>query len=213
MYFAWCDREPAHRPREMHEVRLARGVQRVHAALLGQVIPLPRVAGAAGGHHVGPLVVAAARERNQVIPRQALAVPQLELAPVAVLAAVAVAGEEECVGDLATEAAGDVHELDQADDGWFGKCEAFTSDDVACVRLDDLGLALDDEPQGPADRHHGQRLERGVQRQAPHATSPQRNEVDRCENPVSLAPAGGGPTGNQRQHRRLHQPRRRPVQA
>ena len=92
----------------------------MHAALLGQVIPLPRIARAAGGHHVGPLVVATARERDQVIPRQALAVPQLELASMAVLAAVAVAGEEECVGDLATKAAGDVHELDQPDDGWFG---------------------------------------------------------------------------------------------
>ena len=168
----------------------------MHAALLGQVIPLPRVAGAAGGHHVGPLVVAAARERDQVIPRQALAVAQLELAPVAVLAAVAVAGEEECVGDLATEAAGDVHELDQADDRWFGQCEAFASDDVARVRLDDLGLALDDQAQGPPDRDHRQRLERGVQRQAPHATSPQRNEVEDATNPGSLdSLQGPGPTG------------------
>ena len=96
------------------------GVQRVHAALLGQVIALPRVAAAAGGHHVGPVVVAAARERNQVIPREALAVPQLDLAPVAVLAPVPVTSEEECVGDLPTEAAGDVHEFDQPDDRWFG---------------------------------------------------------------------------------------------
>ena len=58
-----------------------------------------------------------------MVARQALAVAQLELAPVAVLAAVAVAGEEECVGDLATEAAGNVNELDQPDDGWLGKCE------------------------------------------------------------------------------------------
>ena len=174
----------------------SRGVmQRVHAALLGQVIALPRIAGAARGHHVGPLVVAAARERNQVIPRQALAVPQLALAPMAVLAAVAVAGEEECVGDLAAEAAGDVDELDQPDDGWFGKCEPFASDDVARVRFDDLGLALDDQPKGPADRDHGQRLEGGVQRQAPHATSPQRNERWMHESRLAR-PDTGGPDGN-----------------
>ena len=137
-------------------------MQRMHAALLGQVIALPRIAGAAGGHHVGPLVVAAPRERNQVIPRQALAVPQLELAPMAVLAAVAVASEEECVGDLATEAAGDVDELDQPDDGWFRECQAFASDDVARVRFDDLGLALDHQTQGPPDRDHRQRLKGGV---------------------------------------------------
>jgi len=51
--------------------------------------------------------------------RQALAVAQFGLPAVAILAPVAVAGEEECVGDLAAEAAGDMHELDQPDDGWL----------------------------------------------------------------------------------------------
>ena len=73
---------------------------------------------------------AAARERDQVVPGQALAVPQLAVPPVAVLAPVAIAGEEECVGDLAAEAAGNVHELDQADDRRFGQYESFASDDV-----------------------------------------------------------------------------------
>src|SRR5690348_3222933 len=113
-------RKAPHRPREVDEMRLARGHQRVHAALFGQVVALPGIAGAAGGHHVGPLVVATARQRDQVIPRQALTVTQLELGSMAILAAIAVAGEEECVGDLAAEAAGNVHELDQPDDGWFG---------------------------------------------------------------------------------------------
>jgi hypothetical protein len=40
------------------------------------------------------------------------------------------------------------------------------------VRLDDLRLALDDEAQGASDGDHGQRLEGGVQRQAPHAAAP-----------------------------------------
>src|SRR6185369_8300743 len=101
--------EAAHGPGEMHEMRLARGHQRVHAALLGQVVALPRIARAARGHHVGPVVVTPAGERNQMIAGQAFAVAQVSLAAMAVLAAVAVAGKEECVGDLATEAAGDVY--------------------------------------------------------------------------------------------------------
>src|SRR5690349_269224 len=117
----------------MDEVGLPWRHQRMHAALLRQVIPLSRVAGAARGHHVGPLVVTAAGERDQVIPREALAMAELPVPPMAILTAVTIAGEEECVGDLAAEAAGNVHELDQPDDGRFRKCESFTSDDV--VRL------------------------------------------------------------------------------
>ena len=79
-----------------------------------------------------------------MIAREALAVPQLGLSPVAVLAAVAIASEEECVGDLAAETAGNVNELDQAYYRGFGKRESFTSNAVVPVRFDDLGLALDD---------------------------------------------------------------------
>ena len=152
-------REAPDRPGQVDEVRLARRRERMHAALLGEVVALPRIAGAARRHHVGPLVVTAARERYQVIARQALAVPQVGWPAMAVLAAVAVAGKEECVGDLAAEAAGDVHELDEADDCRFGQRQAFASDAFARVRLDDLGFALDDEAQGTPDRHHGERLE------------------------------------------------------
>ena len=116
-----------------------------------------------------PVVVAAPGERDQVVPGEAFAVAQIGLAPVAVLAAVAIASEEECVGDLAAEAAGNVDEFDEPDDRWFGKCQAFASDDVTGIRFDDLGFALDDQTEGSPDRDHGQRLERGVQRQAPHA--------------------------------------------
>jgi hypothetical protein len=87
----------------------------MHAALLWQVISLSSIAGAAGGDHVRPVVVAATRERNEVVARQTLAVPQLGMAPVAVLAAVTISGKEECVGDLTTEAAGNVDELDESD--------------------------------------------------------------------------------------------------
>jgi hypothetical protein len=96
-----------------------------------------------------------------VVAGEALAVAQLPVAPVAVLAPVPVSSEEESVGDLAAEAAGDVHEPDEADDRRFGQCEPFASNDVA-VRLNDLRLALDDEAQGASHRDHRQGLEGGV---------------------------------------------------
>jgi hypothetical protein len=152
-------REPAYRPGQVDEVRLARDRQRVHPALLREMVTLPGVAGTARRHHVGPLVVPAAGERDQVVAGQALAVAQVAVAPVAVLAPVTVAGEEECVGDLAAEAAGNVDELHEADDRRFGQDESFAPDDVAAVRFDDLRLALDHQAQRAADRDHGQRFE------------------------------------------------------
>jgi hypothetical protein len=113
-----------------------------------------------------------------VIAGQALPVAELDLAPVAVLAPVSVAGEEECVGDLAAEAAGDVHELDQADDRRFGERESFAADDVAAIRLHDLGFALDHESQRAPHRHHGERLEGGVKREAPHSHPVSRRDAE-----------------------------------
>jgi hypothetical protein len=127
----------------------------MHAAFLGEQISFPRIAGTARRHHVGPLVVSTAGERDQMIPSEAFAVAELPLSPVTVLAAVAVASEEECVGDLTAEAAGYVHELDETDDGGFRQCQSFTSDYVAGVRLDDLGFPLDDETKGSPERDHG----------------------------------------------------------
>ena len=146
----------------MHEVRLAGSAQRVHATLLGKVIPLPGIARAAGGDDVAPFVVAAPRQRNQVIPRETLPVTQVGLAPMAILAAVAVASEEECVGDLTAEAAGDVDELDESYDRRFRERQTFASNAVAPIRFDDLGFALDHQPEGAPDRDHGQRLKGGV---------------------------------------------------
>src|ERR1700737_2231898 len=98
---------------------------------------LARIAGAARGHHVRPVVVASPRERNQMIPGKALPMPQLRLASVAILAAGEIAGEKEGVGDLAAEAAGNVNEFDESYDGWFRQRQAFASDVIATVRLDD----------------------------------------------------------------------------
>jgi len=137
-------REPANRPGQVNEVRLVGRRVRVHAAFLGQVIPLARVAGAAGRHHVGPIVVPTTRQRDQVVPRQALPMLQLELTPVAVLAAVVVPSEEESVGNLTAETARDVHELDKADDGGPGDDESFTSNEIVFFGLDDFRFAFDD---------------------------------------------------------------------
>ena len=97
-----------------------------------------------------------------MIPGEALAMTQLGLAPMAVLAAVAIASKEECVGDLAAEAAGDVDEFDQSYDRRFGQRQTFASNAVAAIRFDDLGLTLDYQPEGTPDRDHGQRLKGGV---------------------------------------------------
>jgi hypothetical protein len=61
----------------------------------------------------------------------------------AILAAIAIASEEECVGDLTAEAAGNVDELDQSYDRWFRKRKTFAPNAVAPIGFNDLGLALD----------------------------------------------------------------------
>src|SRR6266849_241305 len=110
-------REAAHGPREMHEVRLMGGAERIHTDFLGQQVPLAGVAARAGGEDVRPSVRAAAGQRHEMIAGQTLTLPQLLLRAATEQAAVVVAGKQECVGDLATEAARDVDEANQADDG------------------------------------------------------------------------------------------------
>ena len=97
-----------------------------------------------------------------MISRETLPVAQVGLTPMAILAAVAIAGKEECVGDLAAEAAGNVDELDESYDRRFRERQTFASNAVAPIRFDDLGFALDHQPKGAPDRDHGQRLKRGV---------------------------------------------------
>ena len=105
----------------------------------------------------------------QVVTREALAGPEVGLRPVAVLAPVVVSREEECVGDLATEAAGNVHELHQTDDGRSGHDEARTSYVIAGVSLNDLGLPVDHQTKRPSHGHHRDGFEGRVQSQAAHS--------------------------------------------
>src|SRR5690348_4592935 len=83
-----CRRQPPYRPAEMHEVRLDRMGERMHPDLLRQAIAFPRVARAASGDHVVPVVGAAARQRNEVVARQRLAQLQLRGVTAAVLTAI-----------------------------------------------------------------------------------------------------------------------------
>ena len=105
---------------------------------------------------------------------------QVCLGPVAVLAAVIIAGEEECVGDLAAESAGNVDESNQSYYCRFRQYEARAPDQVALLRLHYLGFPLYHQTQGPANRNHRQGLEGCVQRQTAHTGLPasQANAID-----------------------------------
>src|ERR1700756_1040196 len=97
-----------------------------------------------------------------MVASQALALAELLLRAAAELAAVIVASKQERIGDLATEAARDVDEADQPDDSgaWYRHSLRM---DRRALSLDDLGFAIDDQPQRPAHGHHGEWLERGIQ--------------------------------------------------
>src|SRR5256884_2147340 len=125
-------------------MRLEGGAQRLHPRLLRQQVPLARVAARARRQHVGPAVRPTPRERHQMIPREALPRPEVALGAAAKLAAVVVTGEEEGVGDLAAETAGDVHEFDETDNRWSRQLQPLAADRLP-LRLDDLGLAVDHE--------------------------------------------------------------------
>ena len=93
-----------------------------------------------------------------MIARQTLSLPQLLLRTAAELAAVVIASKQECVGDLATEAARNVDETNQPDDSWAWHRHSLGVDRRA-FRLHHLGLAVDYEPQCAAHGHHRQWLE------------------------------------------------------
>ena len=81
-----------------------------------KVIRFARIARAARGDDVGPVVGPAAREWNEVIAGERFTRLQFDLTATAILAAVAIPREEERVGDLPPESSRDVDELRQAND-------------------------------------------------------------------------------------------------
>ena len=160
-------RQPTDGPAEVHEVRLDGMGHRMHPDLFGQSVALPRVTGAARGHDIAPVVGATTRERNEVIASQRLAGAQLNSSATAVLTSVAVAGEKEGVGDLTSEAARDVDESRKSDHRRARHSQPLRADKSSLVCFNDLGLAVDDEPERALHRHHRKRLERGVQCETP----------------------------------------------
>ena len=111
-------RESPNSPAQVHEVRLDRMRERVHPDLFRKPVALARVARAARGDDVRPVVRAAAREWDQVVARERLARLELRHVAAAVLAHVAVAREEERVRHLPAETPRHVDELREADYGW-----------------------------------------------------------------------------------------------
>ncbi len=121
-----------------------------------------------------------------MITCEAFTVTELVRRSTTVLTAVSVPGEQKRVGDLATELARNVNKPDQSNDTRPRNNEMLAAENPIPVYLDDLGLAIDDEPQRPPDRNEGQRLERRVQCQAtcvqPHMTQiPPRVQIRRAE--------------------------------
>jgi len=151
-------RETSHGPAEMHEVRLDRVRERVHPDFLWKPVSFARVARAARGDDVRPVVRPSARERHEVIARERLA--RLELRDVAstVLAAIVIAREQERVRHLSTEPPRNVNELCESNDRRARQSEPLRSNDAIMVRLDNLGFAVDDEAKGPSHRDHRQRF-------------------------------------------------------
>jgi len=80
-----------------------------------------------------------------VVAREELASAEVRAMASAVLATVAVACEEEGVGDLSPEFAGDVNEASETNDAGARDLTSFRSEDLALVDLEYLRFSIDDE--------------------------------------------------------------------
>ena len=85
-----------------------------------------------------------------MVARQGFARLELDLKPSAILAAVAVAREEESIRHLAAEAARDVDEARQPDYRRPRKRQPLGANYAVRICLDDLCLTIDHEPQRAA---------------------------------------------------------------
>src|SRR5512138_3504930 len=99
---------------------------------------------------------------------------ELELKTPAVLAAIAIAREEEGVGDLAAELARHVDESRKPDDEGTRQGQSLGADYPFGICLDDFSLPIDHQPQRSSERHHGKRLERSVQCETTYDQAPLR---------------------------------------
>jgi hypothetical protein len=160
-------RESANGPAEVNKVRLDGVREGMHPDFFGQTIPLASVARAAGGDDVRPIVRTAARQRNEVVPGERLSRLELGHVSTAVLTTVLIAREQERVGDVTAEPARHMDKPRQTDDGRSGDGEPLRPHEAIVIGFDDLGLAVNHEPQGALHRNHRQWLEGSIQRQAP----------------------------------------------
>ena len=109
-----------------------------------------------------------------MVAGKTLPLPELIGGSPAVLAAIPVPRKEERVGDLATELSGNVHEPNEPNDARPRNGQMLATETPSLVGLDDLGLAVYDQAQGPSNRNEGQRLKGRVECQTtclqPHMT-------------------------------------------
>ena len=133
-----------------------------------QAVLLAGVARPARRHHVVPGVRTATGPRHDVV--------DVLGRPVAVLAAVAVAGEHGPARQRDAVAVRHPHEVNEADHRRHRDVGALGAE-LGAVARDDLGLLLQHEHDRPAHRHDAQRLEAGVEQQRSSQASgpPHRN--------------------------------------
>src|SRR6185436_12524260 len=87
----------------------------------------------------------------------------------AVLAAVAVACEQESVSDLSAELARHMHEAHEPDDQRAGHIAALGMENPALIDFEDFGFLVDDQAQRATDGENRQRFKRCVQSQTSHS--------------------------------------------
>jgi len=93
-----------------------------------------------------------------VVTGQTLAESQFEIASTAELAPIPVASEEEGVRNLPSELPWHVHEPAETNNRGSGNRNVGTTKHAVTIRLDDLGLAIDDEAKGASNGNERERL-------------------------------------------------------
>lgn len=99
-----------------------------------------------------------------MIPGEELPTPEFATVATAVLAGVAVPGEEEGIGHLAAEPAGYVDKANQADHERQRNLYVFRPERPSMIRLEDLGFLVQDQTHGPPGGNDGQGLKGSVER-------------------------------------------------
>src|SRR5918993_4656104 len=131
--------EVARVPHHNHVARLFWRALGVHAAFHRQAVALPRVALGARRHHIVPGVRAAARDRLDVVAGQAVTATEVASVSRAVLAAVAIAGEEDRVRHVLAQTAGYLDVLDEPDHERVRVLGPLRAEPAGQGRLDALG--------------------------------------------------------------------------